>query len=241
MKIITLSFLTLLALVACKPDKKCPEIDKPIDHIKAISDLSQRLHDDILEIAYADYRDGLEESTDTIDIHKREIAYQLYETASLTNALSYQLQIAVFSHSNDLTREQQDTASYEYILNYYTRPFATSILNDTIIKNKFLRLQDCQEKVIRIKEDIIKTETGKGHIICRDLGPKLSLTNFNSVSDYWDLLYLIENSHYIICKDILCTFSNLSCYKTEIRWKFWTRYSGNPDETIRRTKELKKR
>jgi hypothetical protein len=114
-------------------------------------------------------------------------------------------------------------------------------LKDTTIKNKYLRLLACQEKIIKIKEDIIETQTGKGRIICRDLGSKLSIGNLNSVADYWDLLYLIENSHYIISKDILCTFSNLSCYKTEIRWRFSTRYSGNPDETIRMTDKLEKR
>ena len=241
MKIIKLYILTFLTFVACKADKKCPEINKPIEHINAISDLNQRLHDDILSIAYTDYRDGLEKSTDTIDIHKREIAYQLYETTSLVNAISNQLKISAFLSSNELTRDQQDTASYEYILKNYTKPFTANLLKDTTIKNKFLRLQANQEKIIKIKEDIIKTQTGKGRIICRDLGPKLSIENLNSVSDYWDLLYLIENSHYIISKDILCTFSNLSCYKTEIRWRFWTRYSGNPNETIRMTDKLQKR
>ena len=241
MKTINIYILTFLTFFACKADKECPEIIKPIEHINSISDLNQRLHDDILSIAYHDYRDGLEKSTDTIDIHKREIAYQLYETATYVNTLSYQLKISAFLSSNDLPRDQQDTASFKYIISNCTKPFTANLLKDTTIRNKYLRLQACQDKIIKIKEDIIQTQTGKGRIICRDLGPRLSIENLNSVADYWDLLYLIENSHYTISKDILCTFSNLSCYKTEIRWRFSTRYSGNPDETIRMTDELQKR
>ena len=227
-----------MAFIACRHEQKCPDINKPVDHLKAVSDLNERLQEDIKGFAFADYSDALEHSTDTVDIHKREIARQLYEFEVLAKKLSFELKMAVFASSNNVPLNRQDSMSYEYMLTKYTKPFRKSLVNDTVIKNKFMRLQIIQETVTKIKQDIIKTQTGKGRIICRDIGNKLSLTQLNSVTDYWDLLYLIENSHYTICKDILCTFSNLSCYKTAIRWRFWIRYSGNPDETIREIREL---
>lgn len=240
MKTKKIIYLTLLTLIGCSPKTKCKDIKKPIEQIKAVSDLSQRLDNDIIEIAFNDYRDGLESSVDTIDVHKREIAYQLYQISRSISSISHQLRVTAFFKSNNLTRNQADTASEEYMINKYANPFESSLLSDTIIKSKFLRLIAYQDTLIKIRETVIKTQTGKGKIICRDLGHKLSLEDLNSVTDYWDLLYLIENSHYTISKDILCAFSNLSCYKKEIRWRFSTRYSGNPDETLRQTRHLKK-
>lgn len=224
--------------MSCRQASQCPSLNKSVDHLKATSDLSQRLNDDIENIAFDDYRDALEYSDDTIDIHKRKIARHLYEFELLANRLSYQLKIATFAYSNSAPLKRQDSVSYEYMLSKNAKPFQKILVMDTTIRNKFMRLQAIQEIVLKIKQDIIKTQTGKGRIICRDIGNKLSLTQLNSVTDYWDILYLIENSHYTISKDILCTFSNLSCYKTKIRWRFWIRYSGNPDEALRLTREL---
>lgn len=241
MRIVTISFLILFGIWGCEIETKYFRVEKPIEQLKAFSDLSSRLHVDILKVANKDYFTESDSSTNTTDINKLEIALRLYDIAQLVNILTYQFKTDVFSKSNNLSGNQQDTASYEYILNNYTNPFEKDLLNDTIIKNKFMRLQACQELVIRIKKDIIKTQFGKGRIICRDLGPRISIQDFNAASDYWDLLYLIENTHYTICKDILCAFSNLSCYKKEIRWRYSTPYFGNPDEAIRRTAKLKKK
>ena len=218
--------LLIFFIAACKHETKPDEIKKSTISIEGLSELSDLLSNRIFNCIRDEYFNKRDSSLSSIGKEKEAFAKQVFGLTYLIDSLSNTLTKGVLANSG-AEKYQLDTMSYNYLISKCSKTYSRNLLLNPVLLENYLKLCDCQNQILKLRQQITKGQTGKGHIECSEVGERIISEDWGKSNDYWDVLYLIEKTRYILFREMLCSLTNLRFYGKEVRYTYETKYDAD--------------
>ena len=216
-----LVFIIVILFISCSNKK---DIQQKPYVIEGLYELNDFLLERIYEIAIEDYYKKYKNSNDTIERLKSKTALKLFliteKIDSLSSKLTYDAKTKVIDNSTLL-----DTISFtSFIKNSYF--FNKEVIFDSEFRRLYKMIDSLLIETRKIKRKIENTQTGHGCIKCRGVHENSDFGEYEIIDSYWDLFFRIECDKYLIYKEILCSYTNLSSLYDDLPYVYNTKYDS---------------